>query len=479
MRTRHRIPTIFSLSMVDVLCCALGSVILLWLLNLREAKQRAEAAGQFESALIAAQAQLQEKDKDAGELRRHLASAEHDREQFRNERDAAQKQKDETERALAALANVQRDTMDRLARKRSEHETAERDLAAARRQQGVLERRLRETETQARLAARHADDLADRLRDADAEAKQLRGQADTAGRLRDEAKKYREQFAAASLQLRTLEKEIDDRKRDITGSRKSVQELEATNAHLQQELAAKTKELNETTQKIESITKDKANLQSAVKVAQAAEEKRFAGISLTGKRVVFLVDMSGSMELIDERTPAANKWTGVRETVAKVMRSLPELEKFQVILFSDRVSYPLGNIEHWLDFDATAVDRTLKAISEAKPTGNTNMYSAFETAFKFRAAGMDTIYLFSDGLPSVGAGLTLDEARQMKETERNDALSKFVRKTLLNDWNKPIADRPRVRINAIGFFYESPDVGAFLWALAREHDGSFVGMSKP
>ena len=36
-----------------------------------------------------------------------------------------------------------------------------------------------------------------------------------------------------------------------------------------------------------------------------------------------------------------------------------------------------------------------------------------------------------------------------------------------------------VRINAVGFFYESPDVGAFLWALARENEGSFVGMSKP
>src|SRR5271167_4689353 len=41
MRTRHRIPTIFNLSMVDVLCCALGCVILLWLLNFREAKRRA------------------------------------------------------------------------------------------------------------------------------------------------------------------------------------------------------------------------------------------------------------------------------------------------------------------------------------------------------------------------------------------------------------------------------------------------------
>ena len=25
----------------------------------------------------------------------------------------------------------------------------------------------------------------------------------------------------------------------------------------------------------------------------------------------------------------------------------------------------------------------------------------------------------------------------------------------------------------------NPDVGAFLWALSRENDGSFVGMSKP
>ena len=40
MRVRHRIPSIFNLSMVDVLCCALGCVILLWLLNLRQGERR-------------------------------------------------------------------------------------------------------------------------------------------------------------------------------------------------------------------------------------------------------------------------------------------------------------------------------------------------------------------------------------------------------------------------------------------------------
>jgi hypothetical protein len=36
-----------------------------------------------------------------------------------------------------------------------------------------------------------------------------------------------------------------------------------------------------------------------------------------------------------------------------------------------------------------------------------------------------------------------------------------------------------VHINTIGFFYDSPSVGRFLWALARENDGGFVGMSRP
>ena len=54
-----------------------------------------------------------------------------------------------------------------------------------------------------------------------------------------------------------------------------------------------------------------------------------------------------------------------------------------------------------------------------------------------------------------------------------------MRTALKTRWNAPLVGRPKVRINTIGFFYESPDVGAFLWALARENDGSFVGMSKP
>ena len=58
-------------------------------------------------------------------------------------------------------------------------------------------------------------------------------------------------------------------------------------------------------------------------------------------------------------------------------------------------------------------------------------------------------------------------------------MSAELRTTLAEDWNRPLAGKPKVKVHAVGFFFESPDVGAFLWALARENDGSFVGMSRP
>jgi len=78
----------------------------------------------------------------------------------------------------------------------------------------------------------------------------------------------------------------------------------------------------------------------------------------------------------------------------------------------------------------------------------------------------------------VGQGLPAASAT-LSETEKAALLGQHVRRTLKNDWNQERVGQPRVRVNAVGFFYESPDVGAFLWALTRENEGSFVGMSKP
>ena len=83
-----------------------------------------------------------------------------------------------------------------------------------------------------------------------------------------------------------------------------------------------------------------------------------------------------------------------------------------------------------------------------------------------------------DGLPNAGPGIPAN-LPNLTEQQQTDHLAKYIRNRLKNDWNRRIQGKNRVPINAIGYFFESPDVGAFLWALARENDGSFVGMSKP
>src|SRR4029077_19521002 len=108
--------------------------------------------------------------------------------------------------------------------------------------------------------------------------------------------------------------------------------------------------------------------------------------------------------------------------------------------------------------------------------------AGLEQAFKLRSSGLDAVYLFSDGLPTSGPGLTFAEQNRqpaLSEIERGEKLGKHIRRTLDYDWNRAQPGKSRVKIHAIGFYFESPDVGAFLWSLARENEGSFVGMSKP
>src|SRR5262249_47854450 len=44
MLKRHKVPTIFNIYMLDVICCALGCVILLWQVSHQEAEEQTAAA---------------------------------------------------------------------------------------------------------------------------------------------------------------------------------------------------------------------------------------------------------------------------------------------------------------------------------------------------------------------------------------------------------------------------------------------------
>lgn len=521
MRIRHRTPSIFNLSMVDVLCCALGCVILPLLYYLyiaQEYKDETERQNRQSAAMLASVTE----DRDGAyqmllELQGQLDTTAQDKSTLDQE---LKKQK-----ARVLLLETQLTDASRRQALTSKDLESLRDLLDQERKlAGNLEKD--KTTLKERLATLQA--LVDRLPTLERELADTRDREKQVGvllRTRDAelaASRGKEKELGAMLGLRetdlaaarTQEKQMGDllraREVDLVDLSRRVQLLTTDKAQLEKNLATLTsdkmvlektlnthatnlnttqtrtrqleKELATTLQTLLNLQEEKKALEAKAARAKAASDARFAGIELSGRRVVFLVDTSLSMIETADGKPFPEKWAGVIDTVIKVMQSLPELEAYQLVLFSREAQYPLGQPGEWLRYDPSSspdlVRRTLQD-PKYKPDGGTNMYAGLESAFKLRQGHLDTIYLFSDGLPSRGAGVDPLIQKTLSDTELARRLGDHVRQTLRTEWNQPIQNLPQVRIHSIGFFYASPDVGAFLWSLSRENNGSFVGMSRP
>lgn len=469
MRTRHKPPTLVSMWMLDVFCCALGCMILLFVLatiqaqltamqvRLRtvQAAQSDEKLAQVTQELSAARDLFDKTSRqlnaEIDDLKGRLAVVTDERDKtalaLKDANADLTRTRDRLSTANEALvlsAAMEKQLQDELRKKQQKVTDLDDTLAKQRAEEERLLKLIRGLEASAdevKSAKKKADDA---LTDLDAKYRLLQKESTDAAAALKAAGKVEEELAAARRVIKDLQKQYDDRNATII------------------DLENKNKGLKETADKL-----------------RAESETRFAGVAMTGKKVVFVVDTSGSMKFLEGRKEAKDKWPGVVTTVGKVMRSLPDLEQFQVVVFDRTAKYLIGTGE-WQAYkgEATVKDVTEK-LAAVDPGGDTNLYEAFDLAFKLRRTGLDTVYLFSDGLPTSGStGLTPEQERGMSDEAKTSALAKHLRTTLKDSWNRP-EDGRRTRINAIGFFYESPEVGAFLWALARENDGSFVGMSKP
>ncbi|MCS7160160.1 MAG: VWA domain-containing protein [Gemmatales bacterium] len=296
---------------------------------------------------------------------------------------------------------------------------------------------------------------------------------------------------AAQLQKNLLTAEAREKllTGDLARSQKAVEELTREYEKLAQEREELAKRL--ATQRLENqrLSEQLVLAQRQIGEVQKQSEKlrvllqqaqtRFAGVDLSGRRAVFLVDTSGSMGKRDPNTDDATKWPRVCETVRHVLLSMPNLEQFQLITFASTVNYPLGQPGLWQTYDRDHSPlEVFEVLRRIRPEGGTNLHLGFQEAFRYRPLGLDTIILFSDGLPTESPDLTAEEQR-LENKEREQRLAPRLLRRIA-EWNAPRPELPqRVRIHAVGFYYDSPNLGNFLWALVRQNDGTFVGMSEP
>jgi predicted nucleic acid-binding Zn-ribbon protein len=480
MRIHHKQPTLVSMWMLDVFCCALGCVSLLFLLNSRMAGDEAQ---KNKAAVLDLDAARQKLQATLGELEHLKLKLDSDTKQYTAQLAALRNEKDELTRRLGlardeakAARLLLESTQTALAAAETRLETNAKELA-------LLQNKLTDTEDLLRKKQKDTDSLTKKLTDTTTAYDDL-------SRL---LRKKDEERLALQKQTIDLQKALEDLEAKLIASKNAATQTADEMARLRkkdaEELAAARAQMMELLKKIDEakatiidLQGDKQKLADRFDQYQKESEARFAGIVTTGRRVVFVVDISGSMSKKDAETADPTKWPIVVETVARVMRSIAGLEYYQVVIFSSSARWLSGNGQWQKYLGQKSVDDVQEALLKVKPYDDTNLYAGLELAFKLRESGLDSIYLFSDGLPTSGPGLTrAEETRKppLTEQELGERLGRHIRRTLQDDWNRPLLKQPKVKIHAIGFYFESPDVGAFLWALARENNGSFVGMSRP
>jgi len=220
---------------------------------------------------------------------------------------------------------------------------------------------------------------------------------------------------------------------------------------------------------------------SAIDPAKAGEQSKekgrtvIFGLRLVGKNIVFVLDVSGSMETTDPLPPghAAGPRTGVaggaaelrlntermrifraKEELKRVIKSLPRDKSFNIVAFSSEVRPWRA---HLVPATAKNKKKALDFIVDLRASGITVTDMALEYAFEDPI--VDTIYLITDGAPthrgSFGPGLPEDAPRLIREILKRTKVLNF---------------RRGIRIFTLGFPGAEEN---FLKRLAEENGGTY------
>jgi Mg-chelatase subunit ChlD len=198
----------------------------------------------------------------------------------------------------------------------------------------------------------------------------------------------------------------------------------------------------------------------------------FYGIETNSKRVLFVLDFSGSMNFAGSESDAKrHKIDVLKEEMRKTLAGMPDGAKFGMVGFSSDVRVWRKGLPPALRDQKTARD-AMDWVEKQPVVGSTNIYDALETAFRSMGVGLsadksyeplyDTIFFMTDGVPT--SGKVTDKAVLLGEVKR---------------WNA--AKRVRIHVIGMGGKSKSPHPGGqddvdkdFLQKLADQSGGECV-----
>ena len=202
-------------------------------------------------------------------------------------------------------------------------------------------------------------------------------------------------------------------------------------------------------------------------------------IDLSAKRVVLIMDASGSMEFVNEFERSAKKRKEAQRLAGNLLESIPALEFYQVVVMGAS-SFWLEGQSGWIRHQKGKTGaRVTENLATVELKGGTDMHKAMDLAFSLRKDGLDMILVIADGAPTMGEGLNDRQKESLSAEAKNIIIGQNLIEKTRKVWNNPTTYPQVVRINTIGLFYEGTEHGALLWAMAHENYGRFVGLEKP
>ena len=157
---------------------------------------------------------------------------------------------------------------------------------------------------------------------------------------------------------------------------------------------------------------EKAREREELRRLKQVTNSKFFGIRIVSHRVIFIIDVSGSMEeqmrLQYEGDESLTRMAVARRELTNAIRSMERGALFNIITFS-------SGVDSWLDDGVTGASNATRDEAEAfvarlKPGGATNLYDSIKLAFEDEE--VDTIYILSDGEPTAGAVTNVNTIRR-------------------------------------------------------------------
>ena len=299
-----------------------------------------------------------------------------------------------------------------------------------------------------------------------------------------------------------LEEEILDGKRNLAKTRNTISEIDEQLVVAQgmarrimdkiEETRSLAEQLSETTDTVEldrlklnikELEDRKQQLQKEIRetgddarrLVGEGNREYLTGLRLGGKRILILLDASGSMlddtivnvirirNMRDGIKRNAPKWVQTLRMVDWLTARFPRDSEYQVYIFNTGTRSVLpGQDGKWLKVGNQAqLNSVIEALGKIVPEGGTNLEKAFAAIGKLRPRP-DNVYLITDGLPTQGSRTI--RGTTITGRQRLDLFARAVNQVPGN-----------VPVNVILAPLEGdPEAAYAFWRLAMSSNGSFL-----